>query len=97
MRPGIEGSATEAPHSLQRRNANQGVTNCLWVFKWTAAAPMNLMTGDFPTTFSATWNLLFFYSPGWYWFDGEGEDFWSSGGWSFYSTTLGAYHCLSDD
>lgn len=94
-RPGIGTGIGEAAHSLQRGDASTGVNNCTWTFKWSASAESPI-TGEYPVNFSAIWNLHFFYSPGWYWYEGEAEDVWENGGYSFWSEPLGGYHCIAD-
>ncbi len=92
-RPGVGDGALEAAHSAQN-DVFTGVNNCKWVFKWTAPAVRTALE-EYPATFSATWNLLFYYSPGWYWYVGEARDVWNnSAGYSFWSETMGAYHCI---
>jgi len=58
-----------------------------WVFKW--------LTGTLSpgTSYTKTWNLYYQNVPGHYWYSGEAQDVWSTGGFSFWSPVLGDYWC----
>ena len=70
--------------------------NCTWVFKWAYHYDPSPDDGLPPVHVEHTWDLLYFYSPGWYWYVGEARDNFGPGGYSFWSAPLGAYHCLTD-
>ena len=92
-----ETGAWQSPVTTFGSPGSTGTGSGGWVFKWDQEINPGVATA------SATWNLYFYYSPGWYFYVGGAQDDPKQapynqpfGGteWRFWSKVLGAYNSI---